>query len=190
MRFVFSIFTKPTPHPQPFCLDVFTLNGVAGKNSRFALQPLLTRRSFKGKGVSFFFNFFVPAKKLSQKPRKLNLRSLINCSNRVEQVNSCLRHSNSTCLVVLSCTLIIRSDRLAEKFIVIMKGEMTEEFLKHPTPLLVGEGLGVRFVLSIFTKPTPHPQPFCLDVFALNGVAGKNSRFALQPLLTRRSSNL
>jgi len=28
----------------------------------------------------------------------------------------------------------------------------------HP-PLLVGEGLGVRFVLLIFTKLTPHPYP-------------------------------
>ena len=27
-------------------------------------------------------------------------------------------------------------------------------------PLLVGEGLGVRFLLSVFTKPTPHPLPF------------------------------
>ena len=58
-----------------------------------------------------FRNFFVPAKKLHKKPRKLYLRSLINCNVRPKRLNS-LR-SNSSRFVAVSLTLIIRFDRLA-----------------------------------------------------------------------------
>ena len=57
-------------------------------------------------------HFFVSAKKWHKKPRRPELRSLINCNARAKQVNSCLRHSNSTCFVVLSQTLIIRYVRV------------------------------------------------------------------------------
>ena len=70
-------------------------------------------------GVNFhlfcYCNFLVSTRKLRKETRKLYLRSLIICNARAKQVNSVpVGTSNSTCSVILSLTMIIRSDRLAK----------------------------------------------------------------------------